>query len=111
MEGADVILSVAVGIVVRFGVPISLTALAIFLLRKLDTQWQQDAESKGLVQVRAKNSGCWNAKNCPEEKRSKCKAFSNQDIPCWHQFRDNDGRLLEKCLGCDVFVQAPVPAT
>lgn len=111
MEGADIILSAAVGIIIRFGIPVSLTALAIFLLRRLDTQWQQDAKSKGLTGVTAKNPGCWNAKNCSEEKRSKCKAYQNKEVPCWHLFRDNEGRLRENCLGCDVFVKAPVPVT
>lgn len=109
MEGADTILSIVGGIVLRFGIPILVTGLAVWLLRRLDTRWTRDAEEQGLIRVTAKNPGCWEVHNCSEEKRSKCKAFQNQDVPCWHLLRDNSGNLQERCLGCDVFVKAPIP--
>jgi len=109
MEGFDTLISLVGGVVFRFGIPAIVTTLVVWLLRRLDKRWQKEAKEQGLVQVRAQNPGCWNINNCTEEKRSNCKAYKNPDVPCWHNFRDQDGRLRESCLGCEVFHKAPVP--
>ena len=109
MEGIEAILSIVIGFLVRFGFPILITILAVYVLRRLDNRWIAEAEEEGLIKVAAKNPGCWNAKNCSAEKRAKCPAFKNQDVPCWQLFREEDGRMQENCLGCDVFIKAPVP--
>lgn len=109
MEGFDAVISFVSGVVFRFGIPAIVTTLVVWLLRRLDKRWQKDAQKQGMVQVRAKNPGCWKINECPEENRVKCKAFNNPNMPCWHHFRDQEGRLRESCLGCDVFQKAPVP--
>lgn len=109
MEGADAVLALVSGVIIRFGIPVAITALAVWLLRLLDKRWQKDAEAKDLVKVRAKNPGCWNIKNCSEEKRAGCKAYQNSEFPCWQLLRDQEGRLRENCLGCDVFQGASIP--
>jgi len=30
-------------------------------------------------------------------------------MPCWQVYRAKDGRLLDACLGCKIFLGAPVP--
>ena len=110
MDSIDALLSVIGGFFLRFGIPIGITAVIVWFLRQLDQRWQSEAEQKGFRTVTASNPGCWNIHGCSEEKRDSCIAFQKQDIPCWHHFRGRDGSLKENCLGCDVFLTAPVPA-
>jgi hypothetical protein len=109
MESLEAIGSLIAGVVLRFGIPVGVTALAVWLLKLLDRRWQEEAQSEDLIQVTVKNPGCWDVKNCSDEMKANCKAFQNQDVPCWQLFRDQDGMLRENCLGCDVFRRAPVP--
>ena len=111
MEGFDALLSLIGGSALRIGFPIGVTALAVWLLSRLDRRWKKEAGESGLMQVTAKNPGCWDINNCSPEKRAKCKAFQNQEVPCWQLFRENDGNLRENCLGCDVFIKAPIPVS
>jgi hypothetical protein len=41
--------------------------------------------------------------------QAECRAFANQDRPCWQVYRQADGHLQERCLGCQVFRRSPVP--
>ena len=109
MESFEVIASMVLGVVLRLGIPIVITVFAVWLLRKLDITWRKEAEAEGLIKVTAKNPGCWDFHNCPEEKREECKAYQNPDQPCWHVYRDSGGNLKEQCLSCEVFIHAPVP--
>ena len=112
MESLMAFIWVIIGLVVRFGLPILVTALVIIGLRKLDEIWQSSARTPNLAMqlVQVQNSGCWNAKNCSAETRRNCPAYMHQDMPCWQSMRDNHGQMKEACLGCDVFKSAPVPA-
>ena len=67
-------------------------------------EWLND-----LAAVTASNPGCWDIKNCSAEQRANCKAHAHPETPCWQLFRERDGRLQERCVGCDVFRKAPVP--
>jgi hypothetical protein len=109
MEALNVIITVIVGLLVRFGIPIALTVILVYLLRRLDERWQAEAKRELLALPLARNIGCWDVKNCSPEQRQKCSAYSHPDSPCWQHFRDQQGALQERCLGCDVFRQAPVP--
>ena len=103
----DNILTVILGLAVRLGIPLGLTALVFFLLRRLDQRWQKEANV--LPVVASGQKPCWEAKQCSEEKRKNCAAYGQTKVPCWQVFRAQDGVLRETCLGCDVFRQAPVP--
>lgn len=96
------------GILVRFMIPIGVTALLVWFFRKLDQQWQEEAKQAS-VQAMPKNPGCWKINKCSAEQRAKCLAYANPDKPCWQVYRGSDGLLQDKCLGCDVFKKAPVP--
>ncbi len=109
MEGFEAIATILLGILLRLGIPVALTVLVIWVLRKLDDSWRKEAEDKGLISVSAKNPGCWNIHNCPEKQREKCKAYRNPDQPCWQVFRESGGNLNQKCLDCEVFIHAPIP--
>ena len=97
-----------VGLLLRIGLPIALTALVVLLLQRLDANWQSEALMPEVLAPTG--TPCWEHKNCSPEKRAKCKAYQNSEIPCWQQFRKVDGTLREGCIGCDVFRKAPVPA-
>jgi hypothetical protein len=102
-------LSILIGLSVRIVLPIGLTLLVIYLLRRLDQRWQK--ESLRLPVVPSGQKPCWEIKGCTAESRSECPAAAHPDIPCWQVFRKKNGMLKEDCLGCDVFRQAPVPVS
>lgn len=108
MEWLETVGVFLVGVLVRFGLPIGITALLVYWFRQLDQRWQAAAELER-SRVPVKNPGCWDINNCPAELRAGCRAYANQDKPCWQVFRGTDGHLQEKCLGCKVFRRAPVP--
>jgi hypothetical protein len=98
--------SILAGLILRIGIPIIITLLLIWVFRRLDEHWQQE---NVVSKVTAKNPGCWKIMGCSEEKRAKCGAHSNPDVPCWQFFRTKDSRLREGCIGCKVFREAAIP--
>lgn len=96
----------------RFGVPVLVTALVIWLFKQLDSRWQAEAQE---LQERIGPETlmpavrCWVLNDCPEDKMQNCPAYQHREKPCWQNFRAVDGSLQENCLGCGVFRGAPVP--
>ena len=107
MDTITPVLAVAAGIALRLAIPIAITAVAIYFLRRLDTRWQAEAEEKLLLPAVEKPQ-CWEVHNCPPENRQSCPGYQSEQ-PCWQTFREESGYLQERCLGCDVFQQAPIP--
>lgn len=105
MTDSSVALAVLTGLALRLAVPILVTAMAVYALRKLDARWQAEARS---MPLRVEKPKCWKAHGCPPAKRKLCPGFKSP-YPCWQVFRRQSGYLDQKCLGCSVFVQAPVP--
>jgi hypothetical protein len=101
------ILIIAAGILIRFGLPIALMAMMIYLLRKLDAHWQAEAQAQKPMPGPVP---CWEEKHCSPETISACDAAAHPDVPCWQTFRQGNGYLREICLGCAVFRNAPVPS-
>jgi hypothetical protein len=102
----DVVLTFLLGILLRLGVPIAITALVLALLHRLDKRWQKEALALPIVSA---GKPCWEIKGCSEEKKKNCPAAAQSKAPCWQVFRTRDGVMKEACLGCEVFRQAPVP--
>lgn len=98
--------SIFLGFFLRIGIPLLITLLLIWIFRRLDEGWQSE-NSRDKVTV--KNPGCWKIMGCSEEKKAKCPAHGNQNMPCWQLFRAKDGRMREGCIGCEVFQKAAVP--
>jgi len=108
-EGTAVV-AIIIGLLLRFGIPVGLTAALVWLLKRLDSRWQAEAESNtDLKRSPVVNPGCWKIRACPKSERARCKAYARPEEPCWQVFRVQDGRLADKCLLCQVFRQAPVP--
>jgi hypothetical protein len=107
MEILTPLFAVITGFVLRLAIPIAITAVAIFFLRRLDTRWQVEAEEQ-LLQPVVEKPKCWEIKNCTAEMRATCAGYQSEQ-PCWQAFREENGYLQERCLGCEVFQKAPAP--
>ena len=102
----------------RLGVPVALTLLVAFLLRRLDRKWEAEAkrlatdttEPATLPAASASKSfPCWLIKGCGAEKSRDCPAHANQSLPCWLARLRAEGRIPQLCATCDLF-QTPVPS-
>jgi hypothetical protein len=102
----SVVLTFVIGLLLRLGIPLAVTALVLYLLHRLDARWRKEALALPVV---ASGRPCWEIKGCTEDKKKNCPAAAQPNIPCWQVFRAKDGVMKETCLGCDVFRQAPVP--
>jgi hypothetical protein len=111
MEWSTITFAMILGILLRIAVPILVTFLIFTILKRLDERWKREVDIDPGQLVYAGNPGCWDIHNCPEDKRAACKAYQNPDTPCWQVHREKNGRLQERCLGCDVFRHAPLPVT
>jgi len=106
METMISLLALIAGLLVRLAIPIALTALLIFFLRKLDTRWQAEAQ---IPQPVTQTVECWKIKGCSAEQRKNCLAYKSE-LPCWQAKRLPNGYLHEECLSCEIFTEAPMPA-
>lgn len=109
METTPTLLTLCFGLLLRLALPIAMTLIAVYVLRKLDAHWQAQAEAELAGQAeKIKRPECWKIKNCPLEQRQNCLAFLATDF-CWQVYRLPNGQLQEKCLTCEVFLDAPIP--
>ncbi|HEX9680540.1 MAG TPA: hypothetical protein VGA32_03730 [Anaerolineales bacterium] len=111
-EWAEGLVAILTGIALRVGLPIGVTALATWALRRLDRRWQEEAGAVGSSPAPAAVMGarCWEVRGCSESERADCPADARPETPCWQVFREIEGRLPERCLDCEIFREAPVPA-
>jgi len=100
------ILAVSAGFVIRLAIPISVTCILVYFLRKLDARWQRETQNELPATQKPE---CWKIKNCSAEQRKECIAYSSS-LPCWQVFRLPNGYLREECLSCKVFRDAPIPS-
>jgi hypothetical protein len=93
----------------RLGLPILLTFLLAWALRRLDGRWRSQAEvAAGAVAVKriaVSQIRCWELRNCPTVRRENCPAFKQREVPCWEIMRPN-GHLRDFCADCKVFSRA-----
>ena len=106
METIISLLALIAGLLIRLAIPIAITALLIFFLRKLDAHWQAEAQ---LPQPVMPDIECWKIKGCPPEQRKYCVAYQST-LPCWQAKRLPNGYLREECLSCKIFTEVPMPA-
>lgn len=94
------------GVFLRLIVPLALTALVVYWLRKLDARWQAEAENERAMLVKDELP-CWKEQGLSMDEIKMRAAKNNQ--PCWQTHRLSNGYLREICLDCDVFLSAPIP--
>ena len=109
MDTTTSLLAVITGFALRLAIPVAITAVAIYFLRRLDTRWQAEAEEQLLLPVVEKPK-CWEVNGCTPEMRATCAGYQSE-LPCWQAFREENGYLKERCLGCDIFRKAPIPVS
>lgn len=106
METLTSFLAILVGLLLRLAIPIAGTALLIYFLRKLDANWQAEAQ---LRPVSVQKAECWKIKGCPPDQQKDCPTAASP-LPCWQVFRQPNGYLQDACISCEVFINAPIPA-
>ena len=113
MNEFSVILTLIAGLLLRFGIPIGITVLLVYALRRLDQKWQREVELEAqseLVQVSFfEKIRCWATNECSQENRDTCQAFLERGRPCWQVHRDISGDMQPECLDCSVFKGTPIP--
>lgn len=92
------------GLVVRLAIPIGITLIAVIILKKLDVQWQKEADQ--LPSPAVEKPYCWEISGCDPAASKDCPARTSP-LPCWQYYRLSNGYLNEKCLTCKVFLQMP----
>ena len=105
MESITSLLAILTGLLVRLAIPIIVTAVLIYFLRKLDLRWQAEAQ----LPVAVEKPKCWEIKGCTPEQMKNCIA-GKSSLPCWQVYRLPNGYLRDECISCEVFHQAPIPA-
>ena len=106
MDPLTSLLAIIAGLLLRLAIPIVGTIILISFLRKLDAHWQTEAE---LTPVITEKVECWKLKGCSEEQPNNCIGATSA-LPCWQVYRQPNGYLQEKCITCEVFINAPIPA-
>ena len=106
METMTAFVVLCAGLLVRLALPIAVTLVMVYFLRKLDARWQAEAE---LHQQGMEKPECWKIKGCPPQQTENCEA-NKSELPCWQVNRLPNGYLQEGCLSCPVFLNAPVPS-
>jgi hypothetical protein len=107
----NAVAALLIGIMIRFGLPILITALVVWTLKRLDARWQAEIDERRIQSmegVAIQEIKCWELQNCLEEERGDCVAFQNPAIPCWQHFRNGQGELREDCLECEIFRITPI---
>jgi hypothetical protein len=109
VEWLEILGAFLAGLLLRFGIPLAVTVLLAWGLRRMDSRWREEARLRqaGAVGAALRQVRCWEDKACPPERRESCPAYPQPETPCWQVFRAQDGRLREACLSCEVFLEAP----
>ncbi len=97
------------GLLLRIGIPILFTGGLVYLLSRMDARWQKEAIQQKNPISESGQEPCWNQKGCSPEEVLACPVAKSTE-PCWQVFRQSNGYLAQKCLDCQVFRNAPIPA-
>jgi len=104
----------------RLGVPLAITLLVGYWLRRLDAKWQAEAQARlaaGQTQQKATEEAelemyrlleqpCWLFKDCPSSLRLHCPAYrENHDTPCWLARYRAERAIPTECYRCKRFSQ------
>lgn len=105
MADLNSLFAVLIGIASRLAFPIFVTALVVLLLRRLDAHWQAEGQK---TPAPVEKPVCWEIMGCAPARQKDCPGYASR-LPCWQARRAPNGYLREECLGCKVFLKAPVP--
>lgn len=112
MDDLFPVIAVLAGFLVRFGIPIGLTLLIAFTLKRLDERWKSELDLDKVhvhsLGADARQVRCWEQMDCPASIRDGCAAYAQPAVSCWQVFRAENNLLKEECLTCEVFLSAPL---
>ena len=111
MEWLPTTLAMILGILLRIAVPIIVTILFVYLLKKLDERWKSESDIGTGQADQSGNIGCWDVNNCPAEKRVGMQGLPKPGHPLLAGVPGRKWQITRSCIGCDVFRHAPVPVT
>jgi hypothetical protein len=103
MDNVYTLLAILTGVTLRLVIPILITVVAVFFLRKLDAHWQSEGK---LAPLSVKKPECWKINNCPSALLKTCPGFLSP-LPCWQARRLPNGYLRDECFKCKIFRSAP----
>jgi hypothetical protein len=100
--------------VVRLAIPLLVTMLIVYALRRLDARWQAEAQQRGEGATAAaphealavSTAPCWQVRRCPPQRRDRCPAYLRPNLNCWAARNQAEGRLPDRCLTCILFKQS-----
>lgn len=99
----------------RLAVPLAITLILGYLLRRLDARWESETQSYSdtvaTEEPAAVQQTCWEAKECSPRRRSRCPACRLAYIPCWLARLRVENRLPAECTTCVRFTSRTVPQT
>jgi hypothetical protein len=101
------ILVVLTSIFIRIALPLLLMIGLVYLLRRLDAHWQEQALYIQKLEARGAQEHTWELKACSIEGMAHSPALHSSE-PCWQVFRKSNGYIHEECLRCKVFGATPV---
>ena len=119
--------------VLRLGIPLAITLVIAYFLRRLDSRWEKEARSEQeagsvtreeekektvsvpLVHIPSPASipatfdsdgkPCWEInKACTPIKMEQCPAYHDPSVPCWQARRQAEGRIPVECYHCEIFL-------
>ena len=124
--------------VLRLGVPLAITLVIAYLLRRLDARWEKEArleqEIGGMTRkvVKQKETSislprsplpeplpvafdsygkpCWEIKDCDPINMEHCPAHKDPSVPCWQARREEEGKIPLECYHCELFLLAIQPS-
>lgn len=107
MDTLNTFFVILMGVGLRLIVPLTLTALVVIALRRLDARWQAEAERERKLLLK-NEMPCFKEQGISAEQLKQ--RLDAGERPCWQTRRLPNGHLRENCLTCEVFRDAPVPA-
>jgi hypothetical protein len=99
-------IAILAGVAARVAIPILVTAVAVYFLRRLDAHWQSEGRN---LPASVEKPLCWEIMGCSPARRKECPGYASV-LPCWQARRTANGHLLDQCLACKVFLKAPAPS-
>src|SRR3972149_2592606 len=98
MEWLPSLLAFLGGLGLLLSIPLAITILTVYFLRKGDERWQAEAEQFP-TEIVVEKTRCWEARNCAPDMRRICPSPTSPE-PCWQIHRRPNGYLREECLTC-----------
>lgn len=111
----------------RLAVPLAITFVIAYYLRRLDAKWEKELQ-KEKTQTEATTPSlatpvlqmstnvtiptakdlfgvpCWRLHNCQQTRKEQCAAFQNPELPCWWARFRAEGHIPRQCYTCQIFV-------